>query len=286
VNRFLVALVALVSFAMAIPDAAEGAGRLGGGRSLGAQRQVTPPQRQATPPSQQQAQPAAPQSQPSGPGRWLAPLAGLAAGLGLGWLFAQGGAGALLATLVLALGAGFILMLLLRTLGRPRDARTTMQYAGPGGGRLGSAPPSPAPLAGRATSPDEADPFAGAIPAGFDVDGFLRQAKRNFLALQDANDRGDVAALREVTTPEMFAALADDVAAHAGSKQQTDVVTLHPALLEVVTEGPVHWASVRFEGTIREDPHALPAGFEEVWHLQKPVDGSSGWLLAGIQQAA
>lgn len=283
-NRFLSALIALVLVACLLPDAAEAAGRLGGGRSLGAQRQVTPPQRQATPPSQQQAQPAAPQSQPSGPGRWLAPLAGLAAGLGLGWLFAQGGAGALLATLVLALGAGFILMLLLRLLWRPRDSRTTMQYADLGNGRLGSAPPSPAPLAGGATSPGAA--FAGAIPAGFDVDGFLRQAKRNFLALQDANDRGDVAALREVTTAEMYAALADDVAAHAGSKQQTDVVSLHPALLEVVTEGPMHWASVRFEGTIREDTDALPAGFEEIWHLQKPVDDSSGWLLAGIQQAA
>ena len=26
------------------------------------------------------------------------------------------------------------------------------------------------------------------------------------------------------------------------------------------------------------------APFEEIWNLQKPADGSSGWLLAGIQQ--
>jgi predicted lipid-binding transport protein (Tim44 family) len=278
VNRFLLALIALVFVAGSFPDAAEAA-RLGGGRSLGAQRQAAP-QRQATPPAQQ-AQPAAPQSQPgaSQPGRWLAPLAGLAAGLGLGWLFAQGGAGALLATLVLALGAGFVLMLLVRLLARSRDARAPMQYAGPGEPMRQAAPPQPAQWGHRGE-------LAPAIPAGFDVDGFLRQAKRNFLVLQDANDRRDVEALREVSTPEMFDALAGDVAAKTGATQQTEVVSLDAALLEVVTEGPLHWASVRFHGTIREDPREVPAGFEEVWHLQKPVNGSSGWLLAGIQQTA
>jgi predicted lipid-binding transport protein (Tim44 family) len=41
---------------------------------------------------------------------------------------------------------------------------------------------------------------------------------------------------------------------------------------------------VRFSGAIREDAGATATPFEEIWHLQKPVDGSSGWLLAGIQQ--
>jgi predicted lipid-binding transport protein (Tim44 family) len=84
----------------------------------------------------------------------------------------------------------------------------------------------------------------------------------------------------------MFDALAHDVAARAGSKQQIDIVTLHADPLEVVTEGPLHWASVRFRGTLREDAGGLPVEFEEIWHLQKPVDGSTGWLLAGIQQPA
>src|SRR5260221_14013903 len=66
------------------------AARLGGGRSLGPQRQITPPPKQATPPAQQQQPAPAPQS---GPGRWFSPLAGPAPGMGLGWLFAQGGFG-------------------------------------------------------------------------------------------------------------------------------------------------------------------------------------------------
>jgi predicted lipid-binding transport protein (Tim44 family) len=42
--------------------------------------------------------------------------------------------------------------------------------------------------------------------------------------------------------------------------------------------------SVRFTGLLREDGTVLPKDFDEIWNLVKPVDGSSGWLLAGIQQ--
>ena len=74
------------------------------------------------------------------------------------------------------------------------------------------------------------------------------------------------------------------VVGRGGARQQTDVVTLEADLLEVVTESDKHWASVRFSGTVRETPDTEPVGFEEVWNLVKPADGSSGWLLAGIQQ--
>ena len=49
-------------------------------------------------------------------------------------------------------------------------------------------------------------------------------------------------------------------------------------------EGDQYVASVRFHGALREDGARDPHSFEELWHLVKPVDGSSGWLLAGIQQ--
>jgi predicted lipid-binding transport protein (Tim44 family) len=286
VKRLFVALIALLLGVGLLPDDAEARGRLGGGRSLGAQRQAVTPQKQATPPSQQQAQQAAPPQQPSGPGRWLAPLAGLAAGLGLGWLFAQGGLGALLGTLMLALAAGFIVMLLVRLLaGRARREQAPLQYAGLGNETVAAPPPSQIPLSDAGTRPDYRSQFVPNIPAGFDVEGFLRQAKRNFLALQEANDQGDLEVLREVATPAMFDSLKGEVAAHGSEKQQTDVVTVQAALLEVVTEGALHWASVRFSGTIREDARELPTAFGEIWHLQKPVDGSTGWLLAGIQQS-
>ena len=103
------------------------------------------------------------------------------------------------------------------------------------------------------------------------------------MKLQAANDAGDREALRELCTMELFAELQRDLERRQGG-QQTDVLSLNADLLEVTTEGERHWASVRFSGQIRETPGSAPEGFEEVWNLCKPVDGSSGWLLAGIQQ--
>jgi len=256
------------------------AARLGGGRSLGAQRQITPPQKQATPPAQQQQPAATPQS--SGPGRWLAPLAGLAAGLGLGWLFAQGGFGAVASALLMALLAGAVVFALMRLLSRQRAQGSQAHYAGIGNETVAAPPPSQLP-GDAGARPDYRSQFVSNIPSGFNVEGFLKEARRNFLRLQEANDRGDLDILREVTTEDMFDTLRGDVVAQPGG-QQTDVVKLNAALLELVTEGGLHWASVRFSGSIREEASAPAEPFEEIWHLQKAAKGSSGWLLAGIQQ--
>jgi predicted lipid-binding transport protein (Tim44 family) len=270
----IVSLMVLAAASLALPDDAQAA-RLGGGRSVGAQRQITPPQRQATPPSQQ------PASAPQPGNRWLGPLAGLAAGLGLGWLFAQGGFGSAVGVLLMALLAGAVFMLLMRGLARSRPQGSRLQYSGFGDETVPAPPPSQLP--GDALRPDYRSQFAPNIPASFDVEGFLKEARRNFLRLQDANDRGDLVRLRQVTTQEMFDALKSDAGEHSGH-QQTDVVKLDASLLEVVAEGDLHWASVRFSGSIRDEAKAPAEPFEEIWNLCKPVNGSSGWLLAGIQQ--
>ena len=273
---FIASLAALALGAAVLADDAQAA-RLGGGRSLGTQRQAASPQRQVTPPSQQQQASAAPQ-----PGnRWLGPLAGLAAGLGLGWLFAQGGFGSFVGVLLMALLAAVVVVALMRLVGKGRAQAPRMQYSGFGDETVPAPPPSQLP--GDSVQPDYRSQFVSAIPANFDVDSFTREAKRNFLRLQDANDRGDLVRLRQVTTQEMFDALKEDAGGRKGP-QQTDVVRLDASVLEVVTEGDVHWASVRFSGSIREDAKSAAEPFEEVWNLCKPVNGSSGWLLAGIQQ--
>ena len=276
-KKSIVSLFMLVVGAGILADDV-GAARLGGGRSVGAQRQVPATPKQATPPTQQQPPATAPQ--PSGPGRWLAPLAGLAAGLGLGWLFAQGAFGAVASTLLMALLAGAIVFALTRVLSKQRAPRP--QYAGFGNETVAAPPPSQLP-GDAGVQPNYRSQFVSNIPAGFDVDGFVKEARRNFLRLQEANDRGDLPRLRQITTEDMFNALKGDVAEHSGV-QQTDVVTLNAALLELVTEGELYWASVRFSGSIREEANALAEPFEEIWHVRKPVTGSSGWLLAGIQQ--
>ena len=277
-KKLIVSLFTLVFGAGILADDVEAA-RLGGGRSLGAQRQVTATPKQATPPTQQQPATA---PQPSGPGRWFAPLAGLAAGLGLGWLFAQGGFGAVASALLMVLLAGVAVFALMRLLSKRRSQGAQLQYAGFGNETVAAPPPSQLP-GDAGVQPNYRSQFVSNIPAGFDVEAFLKEARRNFQRLQQANDRGDLARLRQVTTEDMFNTLKDDVVGHSGA-QQTDVVTLNAALLELVTEGELHWASVRFSGSIREEASAPAEPFEEIWHVRKPVNGSSGWLLAGIQQ--
>jgi len=298
-KRFFVAVCTLALGAALAIDSAEAA-RLGGGRSIGAQR-AAPMQRQAQPaaPAQQSAAKPA-QPTPAAPAaatgnRWLGPIAGLAAGLGLGWLLGQGGLSGMIGSIMMMLVVAFAVMMLIRFFSRRNAvAAPPVQYAGIGAGTgaglgnetVAAPPPSQMPAADVGSQPDFRSQFQPQIPAGFDADGFLKQAKLNFVRLQEANDRGNVDALREITTEDMFASLKVDLLERAGQPQQTDVVALTASLLEVVTEGTLHWASVRFAGSIRETPHAAPVAFEEVWHLQKPADGKTGWLLAGIQQPA
>ena len=283
-KKLAVATFALLLGAGLFVEDAEARSRLGGGRNLGAQRQALPPQKPAAAPAQQSAQAAAPAAPQAAGSRWLGPLAGLAAGLGLGWLIAQGGFGAAVAAMLMALAAAAVVFALFRLFAQRRAQAPLAQYAGLGSETVAAPPPSQLPGSAGA-QPDYRGQFVPNIPSGFDVEAFLKQARRNFLRLQEANDRGDLELLRSVTTPEMFDTLQGDVAAQVG-QDPTDVVKLDASLIEVVTEGRLHWASVRFSGSIREHASAQAEPFEEIWHLQKPVDGSSGWLLAGIQQVS
>jgi predicted lipid-binding transport protein (Tim44 family) len=265
------------------------AARLGGARSTGAQRSVasTPPAAAPAKPAQQTAaapaaSPTAAQPQPAtGFAKWAPLLGGLALGGALGWLMGANGLGGLMVGLLLLALLAFGAIFLVRMLAQKRgEAPQRFQYAGMGSETVAAPPPSQA--AGFDAQP--ARVAAANVPSDFDVAGFLRGAKLNYMKLQIANDQGDLEVLREFATDELFDELKKDVVARCGAKQQTDVMALNADLLEVVTEGDRHWASVRFSGSLRESPGEAPQGFEEVWNLAKPVSGPGGWQLAGIQQ--
>ncbi len=254
--------------------------RLGGARSSGVQRNVTAPPAATPAKPGQQAAPNAQQArpgqqgaaQPAGLARWFPMLGGLALGGMLGWMLASNG-GSFLLLALLAIAA----FMVFRLMARRQAPAQTMQYAGGAQERVRM--PEVAPGSGT-----EVQPRAGSLPAGFDADGFLRGAKMNFVRLQMANDRGSVEEIREFTTPEMFDVLERDLRERGGAAQQTDVAGLQAEILEVATEADRYWASVRFSGTVRESPDSAGEPFAEVWNLAKPRDGSTGWLLAGIQQ--
>lgn len=124
---------------------------------------------------------------------------------------------------------------------------------------------------------------AARIPADFDVAGFVRNAKVQFIRLQASNDAGNLDDIREFTSPEMFAEIQMDIRERQGAAQDTRVLDLNAEVLEVAEEGPRYVVSVLFTGRVQEDG-AAPEDINEVWHLTKPMTGQGGWVLAGIQQ--
>jgi predicted lipid-binding transport protein (Tim44 family) len=61
-------------------------------------------------------------------------------------------------------------------------------------------------------------------------------------------------------------------------------VSIDAQLLGIETSERDYLASVQFNGMIRTAPGAAPEPFTEVWNLAKPLSGTGGWVLAGIQQ--
>lgn len=125
------------------------------------------------------------------------------------------------------------------------------------------------------------------VPDGFDTVGFLKVSKANFVSLQAAWDRSDIAALRAMMTDGMLeqikVQLAEREHIQGETINQTDVVMLEARLLGIEEIGPGYLASVEFSGLIREDASAGPNPFREVWNITRAKSGSGGWLVAGVQ---
>ena len=275
-------------------------------------------QAQKAPAQQQQAAPgAAAQPQPARRG-FGGMIAGAAAVLGLAWLAHTLGFGEGFATFLLFALLGVVAIVVIGAIMRRRAGGAPGGYAYQG---AGAAPDTPA--APRQYNPDKVGNDASArpwerssmafdsgkvgnvkigsalegkqdwgVPAGFDTEGFLAACKRNFVTLQDAWDRGDVNALRTMMTDEMLTEIRKQLAdreAHpsTGSGQsvpnRTEVQMLEAQLLGIEDLAGEYMASVEFSGMIREEPSSGPAPFREVWNMTKPKDGSSGWLVAGVQ---
>ncbi|WP_116139308.1 Tim44 domain-containing protein [Trinickia diaoshuihuensis] len=317
--RFFAVATMIAAGAMATLDAE--AKRMSGGRSMGRQSQTM--QRESAPPTQpgrqtpagtqpsnsanaaqtQSAQraPAAPAAAPAR-SRWLGPIAGLAAGLGIAALLSHFGLGGAFASAM----ANVIIVALLAMIGiwvvrkllslRRKPSGPALAAAGgsiPMGraaiGRDGSggAYETSSSGAGRAaTSAPLSTAVAFERPSDFDEAAFLHHAKVNFVRLQAAWDAGNLADIRAFSTPEMFAELKVDFEARAGERDETDVVQLNAELVDLSEEANEYRASVRYTGLIREGAGSAAEPFGETWQLTKPKGGSDGWLLAGIEQTA
>jgi predicted lipid-binding transport protein (Tim44 family) len=281
---------------------------------------MTPMNRQAATPS-----PAAPMAgaaagaagaraaQAARPSMWKGLLGGALLGLGLGALFSHLGIGgamaSMLSTLLMLALLAFAVMFVVRMF-RRKDTPANSQFSG------GFNQPAPAGVPtpdigsglqqqyqpqsyqgqgtasgvslnkGATVAPAAAAHTPWGVPGDFDTEAFLRHAKSSFIRMQAAWDKGDVADLREFTTPEVFAELKMQIAERGPNADFTDVVSIDAQLLGIETTAADYLASVQFNGMIRTAQNAPAEPFAEVWNMEKPLSGNTGWVLAGIQQLA
>ena len=273
------------------------------------------PAQQAAPAAQPAPAPAAPPAAAQPQRRpWGAMLGGLAAGLGLAWLAHSLGFGAEFGQFLLFALIGLVLLAVIGMVmrrrqpavsdhspyafegaGAPVEPHTLPQYNPKNVGNDASARPVDTlptyePTTGRAGAVI-GSALSGSqtwgIPADFDTVGFVTAAKQNFITLQKAWDHSDIATLRSMMTDKMVEEikqqLAEREANASGQPNLTDVVMLDAKLLGIEELQEVYMASVEFSGMIREEPSAGPTPFREVWNMTKPKNGSSGWLVAGVQ---
>ncbi|TEA78302.1 Tim44 domain-containing protein [Allopusillimonas ginsengisoli] len=298
---------------LAAPFDAE-ARRMGGGKSFGRQssnitqqrQAVTPPAASTTPRTAAPAAGAATAGAAkaatarSGMSRWLGPIAGIAAGLGIAALLSSLGlSGAFLEFMSSLLLIGlvvFAVIFLVRKL-RGGAARPALQTGGASPMRRQAEPaqptwqrqhagPAAAPAAasvGVAPAAVPAPPVDKSwfIPGDFDTASFLANAKSRFIEIQAVWDSGDIEKLREFMTDDLVAEVKPEILQRAGANV-TEVVLLNAELLGIEAVSGGHLASVRYSGMLREAPDTEAFRFEEVWNLYKADD--AGWLLAGIQQ--
>ncbi len=320
ITRLLAAaLIAVAGTAMLAVSFDAEARRMGGGGSFGRQSSNITQQRQATTPStatttNRSTAPAtgaaagtaaAGTAAKSGMSRWLGPIAGIAAGLGIAALLSHLGlSGAFAEFLSSMLLIGLVVFAVLFIVRRlrgvgPRHATQGAygaarqehagqdqqpmwrQSAGASAGSAASPAPAaaPAPAAGLPAADDDNNWY---IPGDFNTTEFLKKAKEQFVQIQAIWDSGDTDRLREFLTDDLIAELKQQLAERGAAPNQTEVVLLNAELLGIETVSDGHLASVRFSGMLREAPGTEAFRFEEIWNLFKPQQG--GWLLAGIQQ--
>ena len=306
---FAMAMLVLCAGAMlAMPFEAE-ARRAGGGKSFGMQSgnvtsqrsAVRPPaatpSRNAAAPAAGAAGTAAAAGARSGMSRWLGPIAGIAAGLGIAALLSHLGlGGALLEFLSSAILIGLVIFAVMYLVRRLRGGarqpamaqagnNNSFRHAGNGMGSQHQRESAPQQAAAAA-------PVAAAVPAApvdtswfipenFDTPAFLANAKQQFIKIQAIWDSGNLDQLNEYMTDDLIAEVKPELMGR-GEDNYTEVVLLNAELLGIEQVSGGHLASVRYSGMLRESREGEAFRFEEVWNLYKGE--GAGWLLAGIQQ--
>lgn len=299
-NQFLAVVFAVIlGFSFSMNASAK---RLGGGQSMGkqssavTQKQASPanasPNYASAPQSANKPAPAATPAQPRKFG-WGGMLGGIAAGLGIGMLLSHFGMGEAAASfftgmLIFMALAMIGLWLFRKFAGSNQSTQSPYKFQTAGGPSFDQAS-SRTQFSEKSTAPINSGSISSSTAIKpseqwIDQEAFLANAKKMFIQLQEASDKQNLEELKEFTTPEMFSLLRSDFLNRTEAFNTTQVLTLNAELFHVEKKADVAVASIRFSGLIREELNGPANNFEEVWNWTKPINGQTGWVLAGIQQ--
>lgn len=112
----------------------------------------------------------------------------------------------------------------------------------------------------------------------------LANGPQIFRNLQDANNRGDKAALQALVAPSLFPTFAADIDQRDGASKTVvkSIRVVGDNVLDVRTEGDVVKGSLHFKGVVNEGG-AADDDVSEIWHFA--TEGLNGpWKLEGIEQ--
>ncbi len=303
-------LLLVAAIILTVVSAEAEARRFGGGMKFGRQSNnimkqrpaVTPPAAKATPSAGTNTaagakSAAAAGAAKSGMSRWLGPIAGIAAGLGIAALLSSLGlSGAFLEFLSSAILIALVIFAIMFVL---RRLRGNSSLATAGAYNRNAANDNVKPMfkqshtdaSGTHSNTTGAAPVIETvsatqdpswfIPNDFDVPAFLDQAKTQFKRIQALWDAGDRAGLSQLLTDDMLVEITPKLP-YPDDANITEIVLLNAELMGIETVAGGYLASVRYSGMLKENAGAQAERFEEVWNLYK-ADGQ-GWLLAGLQQ--
>ncbi|MGV2905043.1 TIM44-like domain-containing protein, partial [Achromobacter sp. AGC25] len=265
-SRFVAAaLIAISGAALVTASFDAEARRAGGGSSVGRQSTNVTQQRQATTPPAAGSNTAGATAAPaaagaatagaagaaakSGASRWLGPIAGIAAGLGIAALLSSMGlSGAFaefLGSALLIAAVVFAVMFIIRRL-RGAAPRTATQGAFNGANNApgqqqqpawrealkpaaaapaaAAAPVAAAPVATPAALPKAGEDSNWFVPGDFDTPNFLKQAKEQFVRIQAVWDSGSTDGLRDFLTDDLITELKPQLAERGAAPNKTEVV--------------------------------------------------------------
>lgn len=283
-------ILAISTFLLVLPDNADAA-RMGGGRSFGGRPSMsTPAQRpamnQQTPQRQTQAAPGV--QQRPGMGMMGGLFGGLLAGTLLGSLLSGnglGGGGGIMDLLLIALLAYIGYMLY------KRFKQRSAQQPSPAAANYSSSFQNTAETAKQGWNILRQDPDYTAstaspsvdVPAGFNVEEFIKGAKMAYTRMQQSWDKRDLADIAQFATPAVMNVLKEQLAVDK-TPGHTDLIMVNAELLGVETSGNEQRAQVYFDVLMREDPsQPTPSSVREIWHFLR-TSQNGNWKLDGIQQ--